>query len=103
MLFDDRFLGTGDVSAMLAATTICLTPYRLREQIVSGAPTFALVAGCPAVSTPYNCAEDMLASGAGVIVPFYDPGAFAVAVTGLLVDAKRWTVRAARRARSGIS
>ena len=31
---------------MLADTTIYLTPYRSREQIVSGALTFAIVAGC---------------------------------------------------------
>ena len=58
---------------MLAATTIYLTPYRSREQIVSGALTFAIVAGCPTVSTPYFYAEDLLASGAGVLVPFDDP------------------------------
>jgi glycosyltransferase involved in cell wall biosynthesis len=99
VLFDDRFLGTGDLSAMLAATTIYLTPYRSREQIVSGALTFALVAGCPVVSTPYYYAEDMLASGAGVTVPFDDPGALAVAVNGLLGDPKRLD-RARRAART---
>ena len=74
---------------MLAATTIYLTPYRSREQIVSGALTFAIVAGCPTVSTPYFYAEDLLASGAGVLVPFDDPAALADAVTGLLDDPER--------------
>ena len=74
VVFDDRFLDIEDLSSMLAATTIYLTPYRSREQIVSGALTFAIVAGCPTVSTPYFYAEDLLASGAGVLVPFDDPG-----------------------------
>ena len=99
VLFDDRFLDTEDLSAMLAATSIYLTPYRSRDQIVSGALTFALVAGCPVVSTPYYYAEDMLASGAGVLVPFGDPGALAAAVNGLLDDPKRLD-RARRAART---
>ena len=85
---------------MLAATTIYLTPYRSREQIVSGALTFAIVAGCPTVSTPYFYAEDLLASGAGVLVPFDDPAALADAVTGLLDDPER-LARGARRGARG--
>ena len=84
VVFDDRFLSMEDLSTMLADTTIYLTPYRSREQIVSGALTFAIVAGCPTVSTPYLYAEDVLASGAGVLVPFDDPAALAEAVIGLL-------------------
>lgn len=89
VVFDDRFLNMDDLSSMLAATTIYLTPYRSREQIVSGALTFAIVAGCPTVSTPYFYAEDLLASGAGVLVPFDDPAALAEAVIGLLDDPQR--------------
>jgi len=89
VLFDDRFLSIEDLSLMLGATSIYLTPYRSREQIVSGALTFAIVAGCPTVSTPYYYAEDLLASGAGVIVPFDDPDALASAVNGLLDDPER--------------
>jgi glycosyltransferase involved in cell wall biosynthesis len=89
VVFDDRFLTVDDLSSMLGATTIYLTPYRSREQIVSGALTFAIVAGCPTVSTPYFYAEDLLASGAGVIVPFDDPEALAEAVNDLLDDPER--------------
>lgn len=89
VVFDDRFLDLQDLSSMLAETTIYLTPYRSREQIVSGALTFAIVAGCPTVSTPYFYAEDLLASGAGVLVPFDDPAALAEAVVALLDDPER--------------
>ena len=89
VVFDDRFLSIDDLASMLAATTIYLTPYRSREQIVSGALTFAIVAGCPTVSTPYFYAEDLLSSGAGVLVPFDDPPALADAVIGLLDDPER--------------
>jgi glycosyltransferase involved in cell wall biosynthesis len=98
VVFDDRFLDIGDLASMLAATTIHVTPYRSREQIVSGALTFAIVAGCPTVSTPYYYAEDMLASGAGVLVAFDDPAALSEAVVGLLDDPERLD-RAASEAR----
>ena len=78
--FDDRFLSIDELADLLAATDVFVTPYRNREQIASGALTFALAAGCAAISTPYWYAEDMLASGAGRLVPFEDPQALADAV-----------------------
>ena len=62
--FDDRFLSIDELADLLAATDVFVTPYRNREQIASGALTFAIAAGCGVVSTPYWYAEDMLASGA---------------------------------------
>jgi len=78
--FDDRFLSIDELSDLLAATDVFLTPYGNREQIASGALTFAIAAGCAVVSTPYWYAQDMLASGAGLLVPFRDPEALANAV-----------------------
>ena len=78
--FEDRFLSIDELADLLAATDVFLTPYRDREQVASGSLTFAIAAGCAAVSTPYWYAQDMLASGAGRIVPFNDPPAIAEAV-----------------------
>jgi glycosyltransferase involved in cell wall biosynthesis len=78
--FDDRFLSVEQLSDLLAATDVFLTPYRHREQIASGALTFAIAAGCGIVSTPYWYAQDILATGAGTIVPFDDPASLATAV-----------------------
>ena len=63
-----------ELADLLAATDVFVTPYRGREQIASGALTFAIAAGCATVSTPYWYAEDMLGSGAGTLVPFDDAG-----------------------------
>jgi glycosyltransferase involved in cell wall biosynthesis len=82
--FDDRFLTIDELADLLAATDVFLTPYRNREQIASGALTFAMAAGCAVVSTPYWYAQDMLASGAGRLVPFRDPEALATAVCGYI-------------------
>ena len=84
--FDDRFLSIDDLSDLLAGTDVFVTPYRNREQIASGALTFAVAAGCAVVSTPYWYAQDMLASGAGRLVPFDDAAALAEAVCGYLED-----------------
>jgi glycosyltransferase involved in cell wall biosynthesis len=82
--FLDRFLSMDELAFLLSSTDLYLTPYRSREQIVSGALTFAVVAGCPVVSTNYFYAEDLLATGAGILVPFDDPAAFAKGILQLL-------------------
>ena len=65
VLFVDRFLADDEIRALLTRTDVFLTPYRSHEQVVSGVLTFALVAGCAVVSTPYLYAADILSSGAG--------------------------------------
>ncbi|MDQ1709159.1 MAG: hypothetical protein QOG49_544 [Frankiaceae bacterium] len=84
--FLDKFLSVDELADLLGRTDIYLTPYLSREQIVSGALTFAVVAGCPVVSTPYYYAEDLLSSGSGVLVPFNDEDAMADAINMLLDD-----------------
>src|SRR5260370_10681915 len=86
--FDDRFLSIDELSDLLAATDVFVTPYRNREQIASGALTFAIAAGCAVVSTPYWYAQDMLASGAGRLVPFYAAAALAASVCGYVEQAE---------------
>ena len=87
--FDDRFLAVGEIADLLAATDVFVTPYKGREQVASGVLTYALAAGCAVVSTPYWYAEDMLASGAGELVPFADPAALADAVCRFIDEPER--------------
>ncbi len=84
--FDDRYHSVGELADLLAATDVFVTPYRNREQIASGALTFAIAAGCAVVSTPYWYAEDILSSGAGLLVPFGDAEALAEAVCRLIEE-----------------
>ena len=99
--FLDRFLSMEELAFLLSSTDLYLTPYRSREQIVSGALTFAIVAGCPVVSTPYFYAEDLLASGAGVLVPFDDPTGFAKGILQLLDNPVQLATAAAEARRIG--
>lgn len=82
--FDDRFLDIAELAELLGATDLFVTAYTGREQIVSGALTFAIAAGCPVVSTPYRYAEDLLSSGAGRLVPFGDVDALAEGMASFL-------------------
>ncbi|HUZ80933.1 MAG TPA: glycosyltransferase family 4 protein [Gaiellaceae bacterium] len=87
--FDDRFLAIDEIADLLAVTSVFVTPYLDPDQTSSGALTFAIAAGCAVVSTPYRYAEDMLASGAGKLVPFTDPGALGAAVCAYIDEPER--------------
>jgi glycosyltransferase involved in cell wall biosynthesis len=98
VVFLDRFLSIEEIASILAATDAFCTPYRNENQIVSGALTFALAAGCPVVSTPYRYATDVLSGGAGIVVPLDDVDAFATALQRLLREGPdRDDARAAAR------
>jgi len=90
VLFLPAFLTEAELAALLGRTDLFLTPYRSPEQICSGALTFALAAGVPAVSTPYRYAVAVLtpvgAPPNGVLAPFDDPDAFGDAIADLLAD-----------------
>lgn len=99
--FDGRFLSVDEIADLLALTDVFVTPYRGLEQISSGALSFAIAAGCAVVSTPYWHAQDMLASGAGTLVPFDDPAALAEAVIGYLDEPTRLASARAEARRIG--
>jgi glycosyltransferase involved in cell wall biosynthesis len=100
---DDRFLTIDELSDLLAATDVFVTPYRNREQIASGALTFAVAAGCAVVSTPYWYAQDILDSGAGRLVPFDDAAALADAVCDYLEQPETLATARAEARRIGSS
>jgi glycosyltransferase involved in cell wall biosynthesis len=101
VVFDDRFLSVDELSMLLEQTDVFLTPYASREQIASGALTFALAAGCAIVSTPYWYALDMLGSGAGLVVPFGDSEAVADAICSYLGHPDRLAAARAEARRIG--
>ena len=99
--FDDRYLPVDDIADLLAETDLFVTPYRELEQISSGALSFGIAAGCAVVSTPYWYAQDLLASGAGEIVPFADPAALAEAVCRYIEEPERLAASRAEARRIG--
>ncbi|MDF3056354.1 MAG: hypothetical protein K0R17_569 [Rariglobus sp.] len=89
VVFYNRFVGLKELKEFLGATDIYVTPYLMREQIASGTLSYAFGCGKAVVSTPYWHAEELLADGRGVLVPFADSAALARELTVLLQDEVR--------------
>jgi len=89
VVFHDRYVDMPELLAFLGAADIYVTPYLVRDQITSGTLAYAFGCGKAVLSTPYWHAEELLADGCGVLVPFRDPAAVAVGICGLLEDDTR--------------
>lgn len=87
--FYNRFVSLDDLKEFIGATDIYLTPYLNEAQITSGTLAYVFGAGKAVVSTPYWHANELLADGRGVLVPFRNPPAIAEGVCGLLDNPAR--------------
>src|SRR5580700_8618509 len=94
VIFNNRFVSAEERVEHVGAADIYITPYRQEAQIVSGTLAIALGAGKAIISTPYWHAQELLADGRGLLVPFDDPASIAGATIRLLDnDAERHTMR----------
>ncbi len=89
VIFYNRFVTLDDLKEFIGAADIYLTPYLNESQVTSGTLAYVFGAGKPVVSTPYWHAQELLADGRGVLVPFGDTAAVAAGVIGLLDDPGR--------------
>ncbi len=84
--FVDRYVDNEVLWGWLCAADVYVTPYPGMEQICSGTLAYALAAGLPVVSTPYLHAREVLAGGAGALVPYGDTDAFGAALARFASD-----------------
>jgi glycosyltransferase involved in cell wall biosynthesis len=87
--FYNRFVEFEELKAFLGTADIYITPYLNAAQSTSGTLAYAFGSGKAVISTPYWHAQELLAEGRGVLVPFNDTKAMAQAVLELLTDDKK--------------
>lgn len=84
--FDGRYLPTPDLFRVAAQADIVLLPYDSKEQVTSGVLVEAVTLGKPVISTGFPHAEELLGSGAGIIVERGDPAAIADAIRRIITE-----------------
>jgi glycosyltransferase involved in cell wall biosynthesis len=89
VIFYNRFVELKELTQFIRAADVYVTPYLNPAQITSGTLAYSFGCGKAIVSTPYWHAEELLADGRGVLVPFADSKALAREICGLLRDEPR--------------
>ncbi len=86
VVFLNRFVDQRTLLDFISMCDVYVTPYLNEAQMTSGTLAYSYGLGKPVVSTPYWHAQELLADGRGVLVPFGDARATGDAVGGLLTD-----------------
>lgn len=101
VIFYNRFVELNELTEFIRAADVYVTPYLNPAQITSGTLAYSFGCGKAIVSTPYWHAEELLANGRGVLVPFADSKALAREICGLLRDEPRRKAMCAEAYRLG--
>jgi polysaccharide biosynthesis protein PslF len=87
--FDDTYRDLEALTDLIRSADLVLLPYDSEDQVTSGVLVDAVAAGRPVVSTAFPHAVELLATGAGIVVPQRDPAALAHAIRDVLTNPER--------------
>jgi glycosyltransferase involved in cell wall biosynthesis len=82
--FENRFVSIEELVDYLGATDFYVTPYLNPKQTTSGTLAYAVGAGKAVISTPYWYAQELLAEGRGLLVPYRDDKAISESVLSVV-------------------
>ena len=82
--FDGYYRTTSALASLVRSANVVLLPYDSTEQVTSGVLIEAVAAGKPVVATQFPHATEVLAGGAGLLVPHRDPAAIATALRSVI-------------------
>ena len=95
VVFLNQFVDQPTLLSFISMCDVYVTPYLNEAQMTSGTLSYSFGLGKAIVSTPYWHAQELLADGQGVLVPFGDSAAIGIEIAGLLSDdARRHAMRA---------
>ncbi len=95
VVFLNQFVDQPTLLSFISMCDIYVTPYLNEAQMTSGTLSYSFGLGKAIVSTPYWHAQELLADGRGVLVPFGDATATGNEIAALLGDdARRQSMRA---------
>lgn len=103
--FDDTYRDLVSLTDLIRSADVVVLPYDSRDQVTSGVLVDAVAAGRPVVSTAFPHAVELLATGAGIVVPQRDPVALGTAIRSVVTDPRLAASMAAeaRRLAPGLS
>jgi len=84
--FDAGYRGLPQLAGLIRESSVVVLPYDSPDQVTSGVLVDAVAAGRPVVATAFPHAVELLASGAGLVVPQRDPAALAGALRRVLTE-----------------
>jgi glycosyltransferase involved in cell wall biosynthesis len=82
--FDGQYRTSSALAALIRSADVVLLPYDSAEQVTSAVLVEAVAAGKPVLATQFPHATELLAGGAGLLVPHRDPAAIAAALRSVI-------------------
>jgi glycosyltransferase involved in cell wall biosynthesis len=93
--FEGHYRPANALASLVRSADVVLLPYDSTEQVTSGVLIEAMAAGKPVVATRFPHAAEILAGGAGLLVPHRDPAAIAAALRTVITRGDEMTRMAA--------
>jgi glycosyltransferase involved in cell wall biosynthesis len=86
VVFLDQFVDQATLLQFISMCDVYVTPYLNETQMTSGTLAYSVGLGKAVVSTPYWHAQELLADGRGILVPFGDSSSLGREIASLLTD-----------------